>query len=1125
MRKSLRGGAFAAGLALTISLCVSPGAAFAIQTHDISQGKVQLYSDSGCMRGGTCEGHVITGSTTDTDNKLLIESGEHNVTLNGVTIDFSGSSAWNAHAPVAVANGATLNLNLSGGNVVKAHTRWGDLNSETPGILVPSGATLTIDGTGSLEARAGSAGSTGQTGAAGIGGGWNSDFGTVIINGGKVDAYGVDGGAGIGSGYFVVSGTAHGNVTINGGFVRAYGGSRGASSAAGIGAGENGDYAGTITINGGVVHAMGGDEDQSSIGGGGRGIGASDNGTFTTGTDGNAIICAPYGIGDRSQLHDWDCILLDQNEGDHSGEDHLSYSEDPNGKVTVTFGGGTPQVYGNVKMDYNLVVNAPASLRVTTESDVDGDAATKPNPCSTLTMKSGSTLTNNNGTDTTGGAGVALEAGTKLILEDGVNQLKGDGKMVALKSSKYGAGEVYLPLTDELVTLNPETYVYDGKAKEPAVSVVFNKWGYKQAFAKDKDFEVVYTNHIDAGTAIATVRSKSARLHDQKTQQSINVVKTYQITPAKLVVSTVQKRYVVKGENQLLSKLPSMPSFGSSMPQPVKSGNLAWYSDKDCAAPLTDGFVANKDAGDTVTVYWKYTHAYANYEQEATGSTQLIITDGTPPEVSVNGETDDMHLSATYGDADKKLEIKIKLPSGDDWQAPKSDITYSVSNQTPADKGNVVSVDAGGNISFLGAGTATILAEIDSYTDPNATGDDKGDSYGPAFVTIEVEVAPKGIAVKSSSVKATDRAFDGTHDIAVEAKLDAGGIVSGDEGMVSVDAKGSIDDVNAANDVPVEVSYELTGEKADDYVLTNAPETTVDISKANGSNVFTAKSTQREIYNRVAGTYTVNLGQTIIPDPVNGMLPYVNGFKIKEVKFEKSGYFTKDDITVSQVNSVLTLKTKGVDSDYEGKIATITVELSSANFTGLTGTVEVWSKNAEIHTITAEAGPHGSISPTELKVIAGQPAELTITPDKGYEIEGLTVDGHDIEDFEQYITDGVLHIEKVTVDHHIKVTFKSDGTGGSTDPTDPQQPTDPTDPQQPTDPTDPKDPAEGEGDKGQPGDAGKPGSDSKAPGKDGDKLVATGDISMLPILAVCAMGIAALGVSIKLSGRKSGADR
>lgn len=105
-----------------------------------------------------------------------------------------------------------------------------------PGILVPSGKTLTIQGTGSLNAS-----SNGY--AAGIGGGHEIDCGNITINSGTITATGGERAAGIGSG----DSASCGDIILSGGTVTATCGSYGKAS---IGKGSSKSTCGDITISG-----------------------------------------------------------------------------------------------------------------------------------------------------------------------------------------------------------------------------------------------------------------------------------------------------------------------------------------------------------------------------------------------------------------------------------------------------------------------------------------------------------------------------------------------------------------------------------------------------------------------------------------------------------------------------------------------------------------------------------------------------------------------------------------------------------------------------------------------------------------------------------------------------------
>ena len=195
-------------------------------------------------------GWTVTGTFKDyySPHKISIADGA-TVTLDGVDINSSGWSSGN-YAGLTCLGDATIILKNGTTNTVKG------FSTNYPGIHIPSGKTLTIQGTGTLNASSNS-----SSYAAGIGGGNYIPCGNIIINSGTITATcGSYKSAGIGSG----DESSCGNITINGGTVTAVGGSYGA----GIGSGFNGSSCGDITISGGTVRATGG-ESGAGIGSGG----------------------------------------------------------------------------------------------------------------------------------------------------------------------------------------------------------------------------------------------------------------------------------------------------------------------------------------------------------------------------------------------------------------------------------------------------------------------------------------------------------------------------------------------------------------------------------------------------------------------------------------------------------------------------------------------------------------------------------------------------------------------------------------------------------------------------------------------------------------------------------------
>ena len=175
----------------------------------------------------------ITTDGSPTNKTLTIEGGTTGakVTLSNVNIDAPGA---------AVSVSGNVELVITGTNTLRSGTDRAGLEK------ADDNGTLTIDGTGSLEAYGGNE-------AAGIGSRANNNVRNIVINGGTITAEctGRDG-AGIGGGH---SGKAE-NIRINGGVVTATGGEWGY----GIGSGYN-EYSllpTTITITGGTVKAIAG---------------------------------------------------------------------------------------------------------------------------------------------------------------------------------------------------------------------------------------------------------------------------------------------------------------------------------------------------------------------------------------------------------------------------------------------------------------------------------------------------------------------------------------------------------------------------------------------------------------------------------------------------------------------------------------------------------------------------------------------------------------------------------------------------------------------------------------------------------------------------------------------------
>lgn len=249
--------------------------------------------------------HLLNNTQT-----IYVAQWENGVDLSRLTSDYTIQNGekvvgtLDCNVKISIADGATVTL--SGANINRVNdinSKWagitclgdatiilaeGTTNNVRgfwcgyPGIYIPSGKTLTIKGSGTLNANSGDEYiSTYRGYAAGIGGSGDLSCGNIIIESGTITAtassysaciggssrtscgditikggritavsvLGTWGGSGIGSGGHSGPGSSTcGDITIEGGTIAAYG----ANEAAGIGTGEKGTC-GNITITNGVA--------------------------------------------------------------------------------------------------------------------------------------------------------------------------------------------------------------------------------------------------------------------------------------------------------------------------------------------------------------------------------------------------------------------------------------------------------------------------------------------------------------------------------------------------------------------------------------------------------------------------------------------------------------------------------------------------------------------------------------------------------------------------------------------------------------------------------------------------------------------------------------------------------
>ena len=193
------------------------------------------------------------GAENPSQTRIFVEKdAKATLTLDGVYINVSDKAA----SPLEIAEDSTgaVSVVLKNSNALTAGEKAAGIQKNGT-----AEGTLTISGSGTLNAQGGEYG-------AGIGGGYCGVGSNITITGGIITATGGSYGAGIGGGFW----GGGSNITISGGEVTATGGYGGA----GIGGGYYG-VGSNIAITGGIITATGGD--------GGAGIGGGDS------RDGNDI--------------------------------------------------------------------------------------------------------------------------------------------------------------------------------------------------------------------------------------------------------------------------------------------------------------------------------------------------------------------------------------------------------------------------------------------------------------------------------------------------------------------------------------------------------------------------------------------------------------------------------------------------------------------------------------------------------------------------------------------------------------------------------------------------------------------------------------------------------------------
>ena len=200
----------------------------------------------------------------------------------------------------------------------------------------------------------------------------------------------------------------------------------------------------------------------------------------------------------------------------------------------------------------------------------------------------------------------------------------------------------------------------------------------------------------------------------------------------------------------------------------------------------------------------------------------------------------------------------------------------------------------------------------------------------------------------------------------------------------------------------------------------------VDCPSTKEGNNLTVKTFELNIEVKTAGA-----GTLVLTAPDTNKAPQLDKLDIQLIRTASEADLTELTATIAEAEEII----NAGDKDKYSETALVELqEMVNAGkaFTEKTSQAEVDAKKAEIKakiadiqtqfTITATAGEGGKIAPEDTTTVyKGTSKVFTITPDKGYHIESITVDGENVETIAtEYAFEGIV------ANHTIEVTFAKD---------------------------------------------------------------------------------------------------
>ena len=656
--------------------------------------------------------YVVSGSVSNINNITVTVSGAVNLILP------AGSKLELTYGRISISDGGTLNiygqeggsgtltlggygrstssgiglngssaLNIHGG-AVNATGRCYTSVGAAPGIDVGTG-TLAVYG-GEVTAEAGTYNSAGY--GAGI---RVTSSGTVSIYGGTVTATGASNksangysGAGIGGSGATggsSAGETCGTVNIYGGTVTATGGSGGSGASAGIGGGQGGTTSnqgdgGTVNIYGGTVTANGGKASRGDnvqapgIGGAVYLSSSGGAGTFSTGTNGSAVITTTGGISDNDDTSSWQGIINNTVYGT------VTLPSSQYGKTLTVSSGANLTIPDGAALTGSITVESGGTLTVNSGSTVTNSG--------TITVDSGGTLTGGgtihntgNGTVTNNGTNDTVTItypSTVTVTSDQSNDTAAPNQEVTFTATVTGNDTAGTP-TGTVQFKDGETNLGEAVALEDGVAT------YTANDGLDVGEHPITAEYTPAGDAAYTGSSGSLTFTVVGDVASISV----QTQPTTMTYTT--------GDALNLSGLVITVHYDGT----DYTSEVTWGQDSGITASPANGtaLTVTEHNGKTITVtYGEKTAETQALIVNKADQTDFAFTEESPKEV-------DYSPNGTF-------TVKAEGGSG------TGNVTYAVASGT-----DVISI-SGDTVTILKAGTATITAtkaEDGDYNKATAT--------------------------------------------------------------------------------------------------------------------------------------------------------------------------------------------------------------------------------------------------------------------------------------------------------------------------------------------------------------------------------------------------------------------